>query len=63
MAPSKSLRSIKAATRLVMSTASIKGVRMILFSRMVMTGEGMPGLMSRTARTASTPCRVESQRS
>lgn len=51
------------ATSLVDCTASIRGFRMILFSRTAINLEGVSGVASSTALTASTPCKVDNCRS
>lgn len=63
IALSKSWASIALATSFVSITACISGLRTILFSMMAMKGVGVDGVASRTAFTASIPCRVDSIRS
>ncbi|KAH3667371.1 hypothetical protein OGAPHI_003020 [Ogataea philodendri] len=60
MASSNFLAAIDDDTLLVSFTASISGLRTILPSRMPIIGDGVSGVFSRTARTASTPCNVAS---
>lgn len=63
MAVAKSFFAMASETLFVTLTASTKEVLSILFSRIVMIGEGEPGLASRTALTASMPWSVASHRS
>ena len=53
--PSRFVLHRKARTIL---TASIRGTRVILFSRTPIMYDGVSGVASRRASTASTPCRV-----
>src|SRR5271155_2918377 len=39
-------------------TASTRGIRVILFSLIPIMGDGVSGVLSKTALTASTPCMV-----
>ena len=59
----KSLASIASATCFVNLTASINGLLQILFSIIPIIGDGVSGVDSKTALTASTPCKVANIRS
>jgi pectin methylesterase-like acyl-CoA thioesterase len=63
MALSKSCASMAADTALVSRTASMSGLRTILFSVMAMKHVLVSGVASSTALTASTPCSVPNMRS